>query len=220
MNIPKVPIVPAIIPASATEIITFTQKLTFVHEIHIDIVDGDFVPAVSWPIGTTDTPLQVKSFTDAFTLEVDLMIKNPIPAARAWEQAGADMIVFHVETVDEASFTDFCKHTSVSVGVAFHDQTHIDSLKPYLPSADYIQVMGIEQIGAQGQPFSSQTLEKVATLKSLYPHIPISVDGSVNKDTIKQIINAGVDRVIVGSAISRSENMIEAYNQLVAIVNE
>jgi ribulose-phosphate 3-epimerase len=220
MSTPRTPIVPAIIPNSAAEVIDFAAKVSFVTELHIDIVDGEFVPAVSWPIIPADSPLAVKSHTDKFTLEVDLMMKNPIPAAREWEKAGADMIVFHVETIDRVSFEDFCKHSAVSVGIAFHGVTTIDSIKPYLSYADYIQVMGIEEIGAQGQPFSPKTCEKIEMLKALYPHLPVSVDGSVNSETIKAIIKAGADRVIVGSALSSAADMSMAYEELVSLVNE
>ena len=219
MSTARIPIVPAIIPASADDVISFVSKLSFVGEVHIDVLDGEFVPSVSWPVHPTGSPMEVKAHTDRFTLEVDLMMKDPFQAARAWEQAGADMIIFHVETIDEVSFADFCTHSAASVGIAFHGVTTIDALKPYLPYADYIQIMGIEEIGAQGQVFSPRTIEKIETLKTLYPHIPVAVDGSVNKQTIKQIIKAGADRVVVGSAISRAPDMELAYRELVEIVN-
>lgn len=220
MSIPLLPIVPALIPQSAEDVLTFLTHVPFVHEVHIDVVDGQFVSSVSWPISPAGSPLSVKTHTDRFTLEVDLMMHNPYAAAREWEKAGADMIVFHVETVDEASFIDFCTHSTVSVGIAFHGETSLDTLKPYVPYADYIQVMGIDVIGAQGQPFSERTIEKIKTLKATYPHMLISVDGSVNKDTIKNIKAAGADRVIVGSAISQAPDMAVAYEALVAVVNE
>ncbi len=220
MPLPKIAIVPAIIPGSAHEVETFCATLLGVSEIHIDVVDGEFVETVSWPINPSGVPLEVKAFTDRFTLEVDLMMQNPIPAARAWEKAGADMVVFHVETIDVASFVDFCAHTTLSVGIAFHGETSLEAITPYVPTADYIQIMGIEKIGAQGQPFSPRTIEKIETIKALYPSVPVTVDGSVNKETIKRVMKAGADRVIVGSAISKSVDMKEAYNQLVKIVNE
>ncbi len=220
MSVPRIPIVPAIIPASAAEVIAFTQNINFSHELHIDIVDGEFVESVGWPIAPADSPMAIKSYTDKFTLEVDLMMNNPFPAARAWEQAGADMIIFHIETIDPVSFADFCRNSAASVGIAFHGETTLDRLKPYVAYTDYIQVMGIEEIGSQGQPFSARTLDKVETLKNLYPNLPVSVDGSVNKETINKIAKAGVDRLVVGSAISKVSDMESAYQELVEIVNE
>ncbi len=217
---PSIPIVPALIPSSAQEVITFTSQLSFVRELHIDVVDGVFAGTASWPIVTKQSPLCVKTYTDKFTLEVDLMMHNPFPTAREWESAGADMIVFHVETIDIESFIDFCKHSTASVGIAFHGETTLEEVKPYLPYADYVQVMGIDIVGLQGQPFSSHTIEKVETFKALYPHIPVSVDGSVNKTTIGKLKKAGVDRLIVGSAISKASDINAAYQELVLLVNE
>lgn len=216
---PHIPIVPAIIPATGEAIVSFTSDISFVSELHIDVVDGQFVESVSWPVSPEGSPLAVKPHTDRFTLEVDLMMMNPFPSARAWEAAGADMIVFHIETIDEASFADFCAHTSASVGVAFHGATTINDIKPYVTHADYVQVMGIEKIGAQGQPFSVATIEKIKALKTLYPHVPVSVDGSVNNTTISNLVKAGADRVIVGSYISQAEDKEAAYQELAQIVN-
>jgi ribulose-phosphate 3-epimerase len=219
MSRSEIPIVPAIIPKSAAEVVSFVSQLSFVREVHIDVVDGEFVAAVSWPVNPNGSPMEVKAHTDKFTLEVDLMMSKPFTAAREWEKAGADMIIFHVETIDIDSFVDFCKHSAASVGIAFHGETALDTITPYLPYADYVQVMGIDTIGAQGQPFSTRTLEKVETIKAQYPHIPVSVDGSVNKETITKIVKAGADRVIVGSAISHAADMSVAYDELRSHVN-
>jgi ribulose-phosphate 3-epimerase len=149
------------------------------------------------------------------------MVHNPIPVAREWVKAGADMLIFHVETVDLASFVDFVEHVpgSVSVGVSFHGDTSIETLLPYVPHAEYVQVMGIHTIGSQGQPFTEVTFEKIARLKQEFPRTPVSVDGSVNQKTISRLVKAGVDRLIVGSAIVKQENPRAAYEALVACVN-
>jgi ribulose-phosphate 3-epimerase len=216
-----IPIVPAIIPKSEAEVVAFTKALTFSRELHLDVVDGVFVPTVSWPYDPQGEEIAVKPHTDKFTLEVDLMVADPISAARRWVKAGADMLVFHIETVDAASFIDFFTHTrKVSIGVSFHGDTPVEALLPYLPYADYVQVMGIHTIGSQGQPFSESTFEKISWVRREVPQLPISVDGSVNKDSIGRLVKAGVDRLIVGSAIVKQENPSAAYTELCAVVNE
>lgn len=216
----SVPIVPAVIPSSEAEVISFAQSLLFSREFHLDVIDGNFVERSSWPVSPLGEPMAVKPYTDKYTLEVDLMMHNPVPAARAWVKAGADMIVFHIETVDLESFVDFATHHDVSVGVSFSGDTPIESLFPYISQADYVQVMGIHTIGLQGQPFSEKTFEHIQRLKQEFPHMPIHVDGSVNANTIPRLIKAGVDRLIVGSAIVGHEHPEEAYEQLCAVVNE
>ena len=216
-----IPIVPAVIPKSEAEVVALTKALMFSKEFHLDVVDGKFVQNISWPYEPAGEPIAVKPHTDKYTLEVDLMVENPIKTAREWIKAGADMLVFHIETVDLASFIDFVEHDSkkVSVGVSFSGDTLIETMFPYLAYADYVQVMGIETIGVQGQPFSERTFEYIKRLKQEFPNLPISVDGSVNETTLTRLIKAGVDRVIVGSAIVGKENPQTAYSALQALVS-
>ncbi len=216
-----IPIVPAIIPKSEEEVVALTKTLTFPKEFHLDVVDGKFVQNISWPYKPSGEPIAIKPHTDKYTLEVDLMVENPIKAAREWIKAGADMLVFHIETVDLASFVDFVEHVgNVSVGVSFHGDTPTEALFPYLTHADYVQIMGIHTIGLQGQPFDERVFEKIEIIHRKFPNIAISVDGSVNKNTIARLEKAGVDRVIVGSAIVGQENPYSAYETLRACVNE
>lgn len=214
-----VPIVPAIIPPSAEAVRTYAAELTFAKELQLDLVDGRFVPSVSWPYEPVGEPLSVKSVLDAYTLEVDLMVTEPLPAAEAWVVAGADMLVFHVETLPLDAFKTFAEHTVVSVGVSAHGDTSLDTLSAYAEHADYIQLMGIYEIGAQGLPFDEAVLGKVETLKQRFPDMMISVDGSVNTQTIKRLKQAGVDRFVCGSAIVKQPDPAAAYRELAALIN-
>lgn len=216
----SIPIVPAVIPSSLAAAIEATKLFRFSHEIHVDVVDGKFVPTISWPYEPSGEVIALKPHTDAYTLEVDLMVENPFKFARAWEEAGADMLVFHVETIDFESFKDFIEHTGMTIGISFHGNTSIETTLPFIEIADYVQIMGIHTIGAQGQPFSEETFSKISRIKSEFPEKMISVDGSVNKHTIKRLANAGADRVVVGSAIIGQEDPAAAYRELCALVNE
>ncbi len=215
----SVPIVPAIIPKSKDEVIRYTEALRFSRELHLDVVDGVFVPSVSWPYTPSGEPIAIKPYTDSFTLEVDLMVSEPVKAAEAWEQAGADMIIMHVETLSLEDFARYCESTRVSVGIAFHGETTLETAKPYLELADYVQIMGIETIGAQGCAFSEKTFEKISAVKELFPNKPISVDGGVNITTIARLVKAGVDRCIVGSAIVGQSDYEAAHKALGEAVN-
>lgn len=218
----SIPIVPAIIPASEAEVVEMAKQLHFSHELHLDVVDGKFVPSIAWPYEPAGEAVAVKSHTDKYTLEVDLMVENPTVAAKEWVKAGADMLVFHIETIDLASFKDVVIYDiprSVSVGVSCSGDTLIESLFPYVEHADYIQIMGIHTIGLQGQSFDEKTFEKISRIKEKFPHIPVSVDGSVNESTVERLVKAGVDRLIVGSAIVKQENKEEAYKKLRALVD-
>ena len=212
-----IPIVPALIPTSAQHLKAVLPKLSFSPEIHVDVVDGLFVPYQSWPYNPLGQPKEVQPYTDRFTLEVDLMVAEPLSAADAWIAAGADMLVFHTEHITAEAFARFVAGTRVSVGIAAINDTPLLDLEPYLAVADYVQLMGIAKIGAQGQPFDERVLERIAALKLRYPRLSITIDGSVNAETIKKLVHAGADRFICGSAIVGAANPYEAYQALQAL---
>lgn len=214
------PIVPAFIPSSREEVLQYAKKLAWSHEVQLDLVDGQFVDSVSWPYRPLGEPLSVKSQLDCFTLEVDLMVSDPITAANQWLEAGADMLVFHVESLLLEDFKNFAEEARVSIGVSAHGETSLDTLMAYARHADYIQLMGIYEVGAQGLPFDEAVLDKVQKLKRLFPKMMISVDGSVNKNTIKRLKDAGVDRFICGSAIVQQEDPEAAHAALQALIND
>ncbi|MEK7639483.1 MAG: hypothetical protein AAB388_04970 [Patescibacteria group bacterium] len=216
----SIPIVPAVIPNSAEEIKELTKILRFSRELHLDLVDGVFVKNTSWPFNPSGDARMVKAHTDAFTLEVDLMVANPLPVAEEWIAAGADMLVFHIETITLEAFTRFTTHTSVSLGVSLHGATPLEALFPYIAHADYIQLMGIYEIGSQGQPFDEAVLAKITVLKQQFPHKPIHVDGSVNKNTVLKLKQAGANRLVCGSAIVKQPDPEAAYHELRTLVNE
>lgn len=215
-----IPIVPAIIPTSAAQLKALLPELSFSPEVHVDVVDGVFVPYQSWPYNPVGTPKEVQTFTDRFTLEVDLMVAEPLVAAEAWILAGADMLVFHTEHISPEAFTRFVESTRISVGIAVVNDTTLTDLEPYLVVADYVQLMGIAKVGAQGQPFDERVLERIATLKSRYPRLSISIDGSVNTKTIKTLADAGADRFICGSSIVGADKPFAAYQALQAALTE
>ncbi len=205
------PIIPAIIPDSADAVAHFIQSLPGVPEIHVDAVDGVFVPFSSWPHLPAGMPDEVLTICEAVTLAVDLMVAEPLPAARAWLRAGADMLVFHIETITPKALQLFAEETAVTIGVAANNDTPNEALLPYLKTADYVQVMGIAAIGAQGQPFDERALLRIKWLREQDTAMVISIDGSVNADTLPMLLTHNLDRYIVGSAISRATDPKVAY---------
>jgi ribulose-phosphate 3-epimerase len=215
------PIVPAIIPKSAAEVKALTERVCFSPELHLDVVDGVFVPFVSWPYEPVGVPAEVKVLTDPFTLEVDLMVSDATTAAAAWIEAGADMLVFHAEGITLEAFRQFVKNApaAVSVGIAAINDTPLETLRPYIEIADSIQLMGIAKIGAQGQSFDERVIERLVTLKQEFPYHAITIDGSVNQDTIRRLADAGADRFICGSAIVSATDPEAAAQALQVLLN-
>lgn len=215
----SIPIVPALIPKSLEHARETIKKLPFTKEIQLDLVDGVFAPTTSWPYEPIGDPMDIKRELDQFTLEIDLMVSNPVEAGNLWLKAGADMLIFHVESLPLEDFVNFANTCNCTVGVAAHGDTTVETITEYAEHADYIQLMGIREIGAQSQPFDESVLGRVEELRIKFPEKVISVDGSVNKDTIEQLKKAGVTRMVVGSAIVLQENPSEAHKYLSSLIN-
>lgn len=215
------PIIPAIIPVSATDVVEQMKQLVMIPEVHVDVTDGIFVSGVSWPYGVLDaksSPSSLRYLFDTVTLEVDLMVQNPQKAAHDWIEAGADLLVFHVETITLEAFSAFVSASSVTIGVAANNDTSYEQLRPYLSVAEYVQVMGIATIGSQGQPFDVRALERIEDIKKDFPALPISIDGSVNEQTLPELHKHNLHRYIVGSAIIGNHDPIAAYKNLTTLV--
>ncbi len=215
----SIPVVPAIIPESVTHVRELIQTMDFTKEVQIDLVDGNFAPTKSWPYDPKGEPMDLKHELDRFTLEIDLMVSEPVKAATAWLEAGADMLIFHIESLPLETFKNFVESCHCTVGVAAHGETTAKQVAEYAEHADYIQLMGIREIGAQGQPFDESVIDKVEILRRKFPEKVIAVDGSVNEDTIVRLKKAGVTRMIVGSAIVLQDDPAAAHQKLSALIN-
>lgn len=205
-------IVPAVIPTSLPHLKELLAQLGPIPELHLDVVDGVFVSNISWPYNQNDTSLQsVRTILDVYTLEVDLMVVDPQTAAESWIREGADRLVFHTETISAADFKLFADRTNVTVGISAKNATSFEELEPYLVTADFVQVMGIAEIGAQGQPFDNRALERITTLQERYPNLALSLDGSVNSATLVNLLKLNLDRYIMGSAVMTAPDPYAAY---------
>lgn len=208
------PIVPAIIPKDESELKSLASEMYFAPEIHVDVVDGKFVESISWPFEPSGNPASLYTDLAQFSLEVDLMVEEPLKAASKWLEAGADMLVFHIETISVSELSTFRDVTNVSIGISCLNDTPLEDLEPYLPLADYVQLMGIAKIGSQGQTFDERLFARMEAVRKLAPSLPQSIDGSMNKETIVKVRRAGADRLIVGSGIMAAEDKEVAYKDL------
>lgn len=213
------PIVPAIIPQSSDDVQRLCETLSFSLELHLDVVDGQFVPFTSWPYQPLGQPSEVRQYTDRFTLEVDLMVARPLIAAAAWVTAGADMLVFHAETIAVEELKRFKEQHKITISICAGNDFSEVALNEYLPFVDGVQVMGIAHVGSQGQPFDKRALTRISHIKQDWPKLLVSVDGSVNDDTIKPLAATKVDRFIVGSAIVAADNPAIAHFELMRALN-
>lgn len=190
-------------------------------ELQIDIVDGVFAPFLSWPFSDQEgvSALARARLFAPTELEIDCMCMHPEKLLELFRSISAERVVIHAESTDayEACLAHRRLH-GYRMGFGIKNTTPQELVDTYVPLFDYVQVMGIATIGAQGQPFDERTLDTVASLRAQYPDLEIAVDGAVNAETIPRLLNAGANRFAPGSAIAKANDPREAYKQLSALI--
>lgn len=179
--------------------------------VHVDVMDGHFVPNL------TMGPMIVKairSYTKTF-FDVHLMISDPEKYAPAYIQAGADGITVHAEACGDRleEILRELKHQSVRVGCAISPDTPWTVLEPVLPMLDMVLVMTVYP-GFGGQKLIPQTLDKVRAIRSRYPELDIQVDGGVNSETLPEVLEAGANVIVMGTAFFRAEDPSRLVKQV------
>ena len=209
-------IVPAIIPQSFDHLKDAIASVDAVaHEVQVDIVDGKFVPFTSWPYRGSGSVMLIQEFTELMIVEVDLMIADPERAISLYARAGVGKIVVHLEGVtDMALIRTVQKEFGFTLGLSLSNDSPLTLLTDELREGDYVQLMGITDIGSQGQPFDIRVLDRVRELRAQYPELTISIDGSVNAATVPQLRSAGADRFVSGSAVFGAVDPIAAFTAL------
>ncbi len=213
------PIVPAVIPKNLEHLEETLKKIApFSHEVQIDVVDGVFVPFTSWPYGEGESISQIASFTHEFLIEMDLMVENPETVVEAYLKAGVRRVIVHLESTKELGRIHALKERyDFKLGLSIENDTHLEVLTDAIALADYVQLMGIAKIGSQGQPFDVRVLQHIRDIKNAYPHLIVSIDGSVNEETVSPLIRAGADRCVVGSAIVGKTDSSRAFAHLTTL---
>ena len=184
--------------------------------IHYDVMDGHFVPNISFGYSILK---DVSKVTDMY-LDVHLMITDPAKYVDNFINSNASLIVFHYEAVEENEINKLIKHiknNNIDVGIAIKPDTCQDVLKPFLSQLDLVLVMSVEP-GFGGQTFNHSAIEKISKLAKLREennyHYLIEVDGGINESTAKLCRQAGVDVLVAGSYVFNSDDYTKAIESL------
>src|SRR3989344_2353110 len=147
--------------------------------------------------------------------ELDLMVSDAVQNFDVYTKLGPKRIIFHLEAVGIVEeFQHFLEgidnyiRDSIQIGVAISPNTVTTKIFPLINYIDFVQVMGIDHEGMQGEEFDEKCLEHIKTLKEKFPDLIISVDGGVNFETAEEILDAGADRLVIGSAIFNTDDII------------
>lgn len=178
--------------------------------LHIDVMDGMFVPEVSFgpPIIKSIRPIS-KLFFD-----VHLMVCNPYKQIEQYVKSGADHITIHVESCDNVGeILDLIHSFGIKAGISLKPNTKVDTIIPYLNQVDMILVMSVEP-GYAGQTYLEESTNRIRHIRELLDEknlqVAIEVDGGIKRDNIQEVLDAGADVLVVGSEIfsgSITENL-------------
>ena len=171
------------------------------HMLHIDVMDGHFVPNISFGACVVSS---LRPKTQLF-FDVHLMISDPLAYAPSFAKAGADLITFHYESDADARKTiDVIRGLGLKVGMAVKPGTDVSVLEPFLPQLDLALVMTVEP-GFGGQKFMPQMMPKVEYLRrwaqKTHDSLWIQVDGGIDAVTAGTAAAAGADVLVAGSAV-------------------
>lgn len=228
----KIEIIPAIMPDSFSEIEEKVLRVSrFVKTVQLDIMDGKFVNEKTWPYKNNGNELEriIKEEVglpawESVNYEIDLMVENPSEDAYTWIKAGATRIIFHHES--SPNILDIIKSikkdfgdskespTAPEIGIAIDNNTPLSELENYLDKVDFVQMMGIDKIGYQGEPQSEKVIPRITEFRKTHPQTIISVDGAVNYGTARALVEAGAGRLVSGSYIFESNDIEDAIKSL------
>lgn len=201
----KVKISPSILASDYANLQSELERISTSDLIHVDVMDGHFVPNIS--IGAPVTAACKKVCDVPF--DVHLMISNPLDYAEDFAKAGADIICFHSECDSDTEETiNKILSLGKKAGLAIKPATPIDEVVKYLDKLSMVLVMTVEP-GFGGQSFMESTMPKVEAIRKINPDIDIEVDGGINAETIKIAAKAGANVFVAGSAVFKSENPAE-----------
>jgi ribulose-phosphate 3-epimerase len=202
-------IIPVILEESFEGIKKKVQLIDFVAKvIQIDFADGNLVDG--------------KTFLDIYKLDeiktdaefdIHLMVKDPITfldrkvhrVFKICSQIEADF--------DVANFIERARELEYLVGLSLNFETDIDTVEKYVSDLDFVQFVSVEP-GGQGRKFHNEVIEKIGKFRERHSGVKIQVDGGIKKDIIPKLLNAGVNDVVIGSAIWKSENPKEEFIKL------
>lgn len=228
-------VIPAILDKSFNEMSEHIRSvLGLVKMVQVDLCDGIFVSSKTWPY--TEGVESDGSIIDSHFLriineeegmpywedvdfELHLMVEKAHEQFGTFLKLGAKSIVFQIEAEGDLNeFKEFLEsidpytRDNIQIGVSIKTTTPVENIFPIIPIIDFVQCMGIDEIGVQGQPFDERVFDHIKILQNRYPELIISVDGSINENNADKLATAGVKKFVIGSALLKSPNIKEAIN--------
>ena len=188
--------------------------------VHIDVMDGMFVPSISFGMPAVEA---IRRCSDRF-LDVHLMIEEPGRYVEQFRASGADSITVHAEACRHLDRTlEQIRATGAKVGVSLCPATPLCALDHVLTKVDMVLLMTVNP-GFGGQKYIPEMTEKIAALRAMIQekgaHADIEVDGGINDSTIRTVLDAGANVIVAGSAVFKGEKTTENVQRYLKIMQE
>ena len=185
--------------------------------VHIDVMDGVFVPNISFGFPVLKA---IRKATAKF-LDVHLMIVSPEKYVARFAEAGADLVTFHLEATDgPAGCVALIRRAGAKAGVSIKPATPVEALREVLPLVDLVLVMSVEP-GFGGQAFIPESLDKIKELRTLLDErglkTDIEVDGGIYCENVEAVLDAGANIIVSGSGVFKG-NITENTKRFMEIL--
>lgn len=181
----------------------------FVQRLHVDIADGQLVPAKTIDLA------QAYDIDDVAT-DLHLMVKNPGKLVEMVISFGPSLVICHAEAqANRSELFDQWREVGIKVGLALEAQTSVDAIKDLIPDLDHVLVFTGDHIGFNHSHFQAGSLDKIAQIKVIKPDIEVGVDGGLDAQHAAEAVAAGADVINVGGFVVDASNPQAAYGELV-----
>ena len=183
---------------------------------HLDIMDGTFVPNISFGFPVVEAIAQKARKP----LDVHLMIVHPEKYVERFAKAGAALISFHIETAQEQSgaILEQIRNLGVKAGLVINPDCPVQAIFPYLKQVDFVLIMSVFA-GFGGQKFIPESLERIRAVRAELdrigrPDVPIEVDGGIGPANAADVVAAGASILVAGSSVFKADNPVEAIESM------
>jgi len=211
-----VSVIPAILTEDPEEFVRLVHifERAGVHRVHLDICDGEFVPART----ILGYPELARLEQTNLKFDVHLMVKNPERACEPWRGTRAGRFIVHVEEVkDFAALAEHAHSCHKEMGAAINPETPLGKLEAVAADADFAQFMTVHP-GAQGREFVPAVLDRVRTFAANHPGMMLMADGGITPETAPGCVAAGISALVSGSYVVRNPDPAAALMQLHASI--
>ncbi len=216
---------PSTNPCPEDKLVEYAKKLQNlgVEFLHCDVMDGKFVDNTCLPANL----IRQVSLNSLINLDIHLMVENPLEKLKEYIDINANYITLHYEAfknpTDISRAIDMIHTRSILAGISIKPNTPVEAIFKLLPLIDLVLIMSVEP-GRSGQEFIPESLDKIRTLKEIAKknkfNIKIEVDGGINLNNMKSVIDAGANMLVMGSAFYNAKDkkkMLKAINLIKGI---